>query len=227
LGCSYERRAPKLALDHNLRGIVDEIEVKYMHEVFTRNKRGQFIGQGGHMTHSRWRQFVLFSILSAPVMNSCESIEGQMDVPITGVGINRCIRMSGETFFLRNAACNRFIRLGQVKNIIAKHSRAEANRAIDAFQFRVSPFDAADAIRDYCGEEVAFLFHFLAFLQCVSHSRNVHCLFFVDRMAETGTGLCYLPSAVVCFHVTCSISFSKKAATTKKSETTNSSAVAF
>jgi hypothetical protein len=80
-------------------------------------------------------------------MASCESSESQPDIPITGVGINR------------------FIRMGHVKSVIAKHSAAEANKVIEAFQLKLSPFKAADAIRDYCGEEVAFLFHFLAFLQ--------------------------------------------------------------
>jgi hypothetical protein len=131
----------------NPEGAGDEVEVQHMYDTFSRNKRGQFVGQGGHMTHSRWRQFLLSSILSAPVLPSCESFDGQTDQPITGVGINR------------------FIRLGHVKSIIAKHSAAEANKAIDAFQLKLSPFKAADAIRDYCGEEVAFLFHFLAFLQ--------------------------------------------------------------
>lgn len=146
LGCSYERLAPEL--QHNdPNGEAVQVQVRHMYDVFTRNKRGQFLGQGGHIQHTRWRQFVLLSILSAPVMPSCESLDGQLEKPITGVGINR------------------FIRLGQVKNIIAKHNKIEANKAIEAFKLTVSPFTAADAIRDYCGEEVAFLFHFLAFLQ--------------------------------------------------------------
>ncbi len=153
LGFSYQRTAPKVTLPSHdkghssLQGADNEIEVKYMYDAFSRNKRGQFVGQGGHMLLSRWRQFVICSILSAPVLPACESYEGQPDEPITGVGINR------------------FIRLGHVKSIIAKHSAVEANKAIDAFQLKLSPFKAADAVRDYCGEEVAFLFHFLAFLQ--------------------------------------------------------------
>ena len=156
LGFSYQRTAPKVTLPtHDDRGSQgsssqgadNEIKVEYMYDTFSRNKRGQFEGQGGHMLLSRWRQFVICSILSAPVLPSCESYEGQADEPITGVGINR------------------FIRLGHVKSIIAKHSAVEANKAIEAFRLKLSPFKAADAIRDYCGEEVAFLFHFLAFLQ--------------------------------------------------------------
>jgi hypothetical protein len=136
----YERRPPRVTLKHQKSAPdagpfdalgVDQMDVKYMHDIWSRFKRGQFSGNGGHMTHSRWRQYVLFSMLSAPVLDTCESIEGEVDRPITGVGINR------------------FIRLGHVKSIIAKHSAGEADVVIEKFKLLTSPFQAADAIREY------------------------------------------------------------------------------
>lgn len=134
----YERRPPRVTLKHQKSApdagpfdALAHMDVKYMHDIWSRFKRGQFSGNGGHMTHSRWRQYVLFSMLSAPVLDTCESIEGEMDRPITGVGINR------------------FIRLGHVKSIIAKHSAKEADEVIEKFKLLTSPFQAADAIREY------------------------------------------------------------------------------
>jgi hypothetical protein len=133
----YERRAPRVTLKHRKNApdagpfdALSQLDVMYMHDIWSRYKRGQFSGNGGHMTHSRWRQYVLFSMLSAPVLDTCESIEGEVDRPITGVGINR------------------FIRLGHVKSIIAKHSAAEADTVIQKFKLLTSPFQAADAIRE-------------------------------------------------------------------------------
>ncbi len=136
----YERRAPRVTLkrqksapDAGPFDAIAQLDVMYMHDIWSRYKRGQFSGNGGHMTHSRWRQYVLFSMLSAPVLDTCESMEGEVDTPrpITGVGINR------------------FIRLGHVKSIIAKHSSGEADTVIQKFKLLTSPFQAADAIREY------------------------------------------------------------------------------
>jgi hypothetical protein len=134
----YERRAAKVTLRHRKNApdagpfdALSQLDVMCMHDIWSRYKRGQFSG-GGHMTHSRWRQYVLFSMLSAPVLDTCEHSEGEVDPPrpITGVGINR------------------FIRLGHVKSIIAKHSAAEADTVIQKFKLLTSPFQAADAIRE-------------------------------------------------------------------------------
>ena len=129
----YERRAPRVTLKHcKSASALSQLDVMYMHDIWSRYKRGQFSGNGGHMTHSRWRQYVLFSMLSAPVLDTCEHSEGEIDPPrpITGVGINR------------------FIRLGHVKSIIAKHSAKEADDVIQKFKLLTSPFQAADAIRE-------------------------------------------------------------------------------